>query len=262
MTCLADSIQFDSLNSSDVDTIVKELGSSFSHTTLSTAGSLGTLFGIEAGIVGGVLKSDGIESLVNSASGGSQKVGAIPFGALVAGVSLPLGLGAEASFIPNQSAFGDFEFNKVGLAAKWTLTDAFIPLPFDLSVRAHHTVAKFSFDQTINNSSTGNTDVAATVDYNANVSGLQILVGRSLLLVSPYLGFGYVRVDGHLEVIASGAATIFDPSLTASQKVESTESGIEYFAGVQLNLLLIRAAIEVGKILDNEKVALKLSLKF
>lgn len=254
--------EFDNLNEDDVKTVISELGTSFSHTTVSSAGSLGKIFGIEAAIVGGVVESKGIDRLVQESSSDGEGVEVIPYGAIIAAVSLPMGLGGEVSFIPSQEAFGDFEYNKLGFAFKWTLTDALLALPFDMSVKAHHTVASLSFDQTINNSSTGNTDVNATVDYSSNISGLQLIVGKSLLLVSPYIGIGYIRVDGELEVSASGGGTIFDPSFSSAQTVDELESGFEYFAGLQLNLLIIRAAVEVGKVLDNTKVAVKLGLKF
>lgn len=243
----ADVPTFDNINATQLETIIEEFGSAFSHTSVSSASSLGKIFGIEAAIVAGAVQSDGIKDIVNSVSPGTD-FGAVPHASLIAGVSLPFGLGAEISFIP-EFELADVELSRTGLAFKWTLTEGWISLPIDLALKAHYTDSKLGFSQS---------SPTADVDFEAQIMGAQLIISKDLLIVEPYAGIGFVKVDGKI----SSTVSIFDNSLTTGTSAENSPSGIEYFAGVQANLLIFRAAAEYGKILDNEKFSIKFGLKF
>jgi hypothetical protein len=247
-SAVADVPVFDDIDEEEMKTIIEEFGSSFSHTSVSSASSLGKIFGIEAGIVVGLVKSEGVKAIVEDVSPGTD-FDSVPHAALLAGVSLPFGLGAELSFIPDVE-FADIELKRHGLAFKWTLTDAFLSgWPIDLAIKAHWGNSQLAFRQT---------SPDTEVTFEAEILGAGVIVSKDFLIVEPYAGFGLVKIDGKL----SATASIFDAAFTTGTEGESDRTGVEYFVGVQANLLILRAAVEYGKILDNDKISAKIGLKF
>lgn len=259
----ADVPRFEGIDQAELENIIEEFGVGLSHTSVSPASSLGTLFGVEAGLIMGAVTSESIEQLVAQVQS-TVKVDKLPHAALYAALSIPFGLTAEASFVP-KTTLEDLEFKKTGLALKWTVTEtllSFIPI-VDIAVKGHFTQAELNYAQTINNASTANTNVTADVGFDSSIKGLQLVVSGDLFMLEPYVGYGMVEVDGEIEVTSGvSGGTIFDPSFTTGTSAKKTASGSEYFAGVQFNLLLLRIGAEYGKILDNEKYSAKLSLKF
>ena len=86
---------------------------------------------------------------------------------------------------------------------------------------------------------------------------------RSFVVVEPYAGLGFISATGDVSLTnALAVADFFDPSLTSGTSASASKSGMQYFVGAQLNLLLFRLAAEVGQVLDSTKYTAKLSFKF
>lgn len=247
---------FTNLNQTQVNTIVEEFGASNVHTTVSGASTLGTIFGVEAGVVAGLVDSEGIEEVVQAVNPGANlEVSGIPHASLFAAVSLPLGFGAEATFLPDMD-LGDIEMKRVGLAGKFNF-GSMLGIPIvDLALKAHFTTSELSYDQAAAGSSP-----AANITFESESMGLDLMVGYDLNLVlvaaEVYASLGYVSIDGDL----TSSVDIFDTSisgLTAS----SDESGLDYKVGANLKLLLFKFGIEYQSIIDNQRITAKISAKF
>ena len=258
----ADTPVFDDIDRAELEEIIDEFGSSLSHTSVSPASSLGSIFGFELGVIGGLVQTEGIERIVRSVSPGTEAE-QVPHAALYGALTIPFGITVESTLVPEIET-SDYEFQRLGLGLKWTITDTFLSfLPLSIALKAHMTRAELSFAQVLNNSSTANQDVNVDIKYDTTITGLNLIVSKNLLLVTPYAGIGFVKIDGELGVESSTSGlSIFDPGLTSSSEFEEEVTGEEYFAGVQFNLLLFKFGIEAGKILDNEKISAKFSLKF
>lgn len=258
LSARADLPAFNDIDADQLKTITEEFGASTAHTSVSGANSLGAIFGIEAGVIAGAVKSEGIEEIVNAVNPGEDiDVIAVPHAAVLLAASFPLGLGAELTFVPDID-MQDFSIERTGIAGKWTLTDAVLSVPLlDLAVKAHYTKASMSFLQAAVGSSP-----ETEVTFDAKTMGLDFMVGYSLNLlllgIDTYASIGYVSVDGTL----SATASIFDASVTTGLSAESTQSGLDLKVGANLKLLLFKFGLEYQKILDSERYTAKISVKF
>ena len=253
--------EFDAVTQDDLDKIVEDFSSMFSHTSVSPASSLGSIFGIEAGILVGAVTTPGIEDVV-SETDPDNDVDSLPYVGILGSVSVPFGLGFEVNFIPKTSG-EDVEFEKTGIAVKWTLTDSLFELPmFDVAIKVHRTEASLDFTQTTNNPTTSG-DVETKVAFSNVVTGASVTVSVDLAIVEPYVGFGFLDSEGELDTRMS-SGTIFDSTdfPSAPSKAEADLSGNEFFIGAQLNLLIFRIGAEYAKVLESERMVAKLSLKF
>lgn len=242
---------FTAIDQNDLENVVKDFSSIFAHSTVSPASSLGTLFGIELGLIGGTVKTPNIDTLVNEASPGTS-ADTFPHFTLLGAISVPFGITGEFNFLPSLDT-GDIKAGRTSIGVKWTITDSIVDFgPFDLAVRGFYTTSELSFSQTISS-------VPAEVDVKNSITGLQLIASMDFVIVEPYVGFGTLSADGTVDITASGGATFFDfGGQSASAKPTSTQ----YFAGIQANLLFFRLGFEYGHLFDSDRMDLKFSFKF
>ena len=241
-------LSLQNLSETDLENSVNDLSSLLAHTSVSPASSLGTVFGLEFGIVGGVSDVPNVKKI---AAETGESVDMLPAGALLAMVSVPMGFTIEAGFLPSLDLGDDVTFNNTAFGVKWTMTDILLDLPVDLALKYSMTQSELSFNQTVSSVNTKTT-------YKSTVSNLSAIVSKSFAVVEPYAGIGYVSADGELSVDAT--VQIFD--FTSSQSASSKPSGTAFFAGIQANLLLIRLGYEFNKMFDATKHNVKLSFYF
>ena len=255
--------KLNNVSKGELDAILEEFAANFVHTSVSPAKSLGAVWGVEVGVVAGITETPELEKLVKKADANTT-VDKIPHaGALLAG-SVPYGIGFEINMFPEKT-FSGIKIKNTGGALKWTVSDVFFSsLPIDVAVKAHYSKSTLSYSQTINNSSTANTDVDSTITVENKIKGANITVSGDILIFQPFVGFGFAESDGKVGVTASGTATIFDQSITAtnSQSASSKPSSAHLFAGLQFDLWLVNIAAEYTQVFGAKRYSAKFSFHF
>lgn len=248
---------FNNLSQGDFDSAIRELSGNSTYHSVSGAGTLGSIFGIEIAVVGGLTNTPQINALSKQVDA-SADVGRLPHAALKLGVSVPLGFTGEFLYFPEMT-FSSVKYSQFGASLKWTATDLLV-LPFNLAVRGFVTGNKMSFDQTLQNPSTGNQPVAVTVKEENSQVGLQLLASPNIPFVEPYAGVGFVKANGKLAVSGTNTGTIF--SFTSAQSAESAPTTVQYLLGVNVNLLVVNLGVEYMRAFDTDTYNAKIGLKF
>jgi hypothetical protein len=251
-------IKFDQITQSDLDKIANELSANFAHSTVSGASSLGKLFGVQVGLVGGMTKTPDIDSFVKRVDA-TQTADKVYNAAISAQVTVPFGITAEASYFPSMGS-DSFKFGNMGLGVKWTFSDLLSDWPVDVAVKANVTTTTLSFKQTINNASTGNVPVDSTVEYKNTILGYGLFVSKRLPFVEPYLGICMLSSKSDLGV--AGQGSIFNQTFTSSQSASSSPSGTMLTLGADLSLLFIRLGAEYSSLLGTSRYLGKLAFSF
>lgn len=248
---------FSGLTQSDFDNAIRELSGNSSYHSVTGAASLGSLFGIEVGVVAGLTTTPEINTLSKQVDA-SADVGRLPHASLLAAVTVPLGFTVEALLVPSVT-LSNVKYQQFGASVKWT-TGEVIPLPFNLAVRGFIARNDSSFSQTLNNTTTGNVPVAVDVKHENRQMGLQVLASPSLPLVEPYVGIGVVKATGSLAVSGATTGTIF--GFTSAQSAESSPSSTQFLVGVNLNLLLLNLGAEYSRVFETNNYNLKVGFRF
>lgn len=247
----AANLTIDNIDQNDLKNVIKEMSANFSHSTVSSAATLGSLFGVEVGVTGGLTKTPELDKLVKEVDS-SASFENLPTGSVFAAVSVPFGVTLDMSILPELD-LENLKVSNVGFGAKWTLTDGLLPLPFDLAVKADLTKTDLSFSQT----SGGN---SSSLDYSNTMTQLMLMASFNAMIVEPYVGIGTATSDGELEV--AGGTNIFDNTFTTSDKASAKPSSSVFTAGVLLKLPLIRFGFEINEKFDTSRYLAKASLKF
>jgi len=242
-------VAFSGLTDSQTKNLIREFSGNFVFSSVSGAGALGKLFGVEVGVVGGLTTTDEIDKLAKQADP-DVDASKIPHGGLLARLSVPLGLTGELLYLPTIGKKEEFAFNTMGLAVKWTITDTLLELPVDLALRGHFSKSKLQFSQ--------NLGTPIDVDFDDTTMGLTALVSKSFIVVAPYAGIGYVKGDGDFKLSASGS-TFFD---TLVDSRSASDSSLQYLAGVEVNLLFLKLGAEFSHQLDVNRFTLKTAFYF
>lgn len=247
------------LTQDDFNSIMRELSANATLHNVAPPSSMGSIFGFELGIVGGAAATPDIDGLVKKTSSGTS-VGYLPHVGLIGAVTVPFGITGELAFIPKVDT-GDIKFQQLAVALKWTLTDTLLPvLPVNIAVRGFMTKTEFSFQQIINNASTGGLDVNASVTHDNTVSGLQLMVSPKFIpVIEPYAGIGAIKANAKLGVNAA-TGTLFD--FTNAQSAETSPTSTQVFLGVEARMLLVALGFEYSRIFDTNTYTGKLSFKF
>jgi hypothetical protein len=219
---------FTDLSANEVKDILKDFAATEVFTSVSPASKLGDIFGFEVGILAGAAKVPNIEKFVKEADPGTD-FPVLPHAALFGAISVPMGFKFELAVLPERE-MSDVELSYQAFAIQWTLNEV-VPLPVDLAFKVHRTNTTLGYTQSISS-------VATKVEIEDQISGLQVLVSKNLLFIEPYAGMGLVKTSGEFRA-ASGL-----------------------FAGFNLNLLIFKLGLELGKVYDSTKASLKLSAGF
>lgn len=251
---------FNNVTQGQFDELLRDFSADSAFSSVSPASSLGSVWGFELGVLGGVANTPNVNTLAQQADP-NAKVSYLPHAGLLGALTVPLGLTAEVVFMPAVSVSG-VSYAQTGGALKWTFTDEVIPLPFSMAVKGFYTTTRATFSQTIQNQSTLGAAVTAEVELKDALYGLQLLASQDLLFIEPYLGIGWARANGSAGVSGSATATIFSPSFTSGQNATSTTSSTQLIVGANLKLAFIRLGAEYMRLFDTSRYTAKLSVAF
>jgi len=247
---------FPTLNQTDFDNVIRELSANSLFNSVTPASSLGAMFGVEAGITAGLTSTPEINKLVNQQIPGT-KADQFPHATLMAAVTFPIAVTAEVLYVPTVNASG-VEYGNYGGALKWTPTDG-SAIPVNISIRGFLTHTKVSFNQIINNSSTGGQNVDTNVVYQGDVKGLQLLVSPKVIpVLEPYVGLGQYSATGNMDV--SGTAQLFN--FTTAQSASSSPTTTAYLAGLDIRLLLLSFGLQYEHAFDTNVYTGRMSFRF
>lgn len=245
----ADAIFTDlSFDQRDFNDISKDLTGAFSFTTNSSASSLGSLWGVEVGLVAGVTPADNIKRIAEEKSGDAQdELKYLPSGGLIGGVALPFGIGFEANFIPKLE-FGDASFSNTQLAARWEITDV-VPIvgtfsPLKLAIRLSHGSARFDY-----------ISGEESADISLDTTEIAAMASVKLLLIEPYLNLSHVKSTADLNAESK------NPAFPVSRSFDSSFKGTKLTAGLLFKLAIIRFGFEYSTLNDIERYTAKFSFK-
>jgi hypothetical protein len=248
---------FSDLSQDDFDKAIRELSANSSYHSVTGAGTLGSIFGFEVGLVGGLTNTPDINSYSKQVDA-SADISRLPHAALLLGASVPMGFTGELLYFPEVS-ISSVKYQQFGASVKWTATDLLM-LPFNLAVRGFVTSNKMSFQQTLQNSSTGNVPVDTTVTQDNSQYGLQLLASPNLPFVEPYIGVGTIKANGKLAVSGATTGTIFN--FTSAQSAESSPVTTQLLIGANVNLLIANFGVEWSRAFDRDSYNLKLGFRF
>ena len=249
----------DNLTVAEADEVSKEFSSNFIHTTVSPASPLGDVFGFEVGIIGGLTDSPAIDRLSKQVDPTSDDIDKLPHAAIYGAVSTPFGLTAELNLIPGVDV-ADVELQHVSLGVKWTFSKYLDFLPLDAALRLHGAKSEMSYSDVINNASTGNTDVNATVAFDTTSLGANLTFSKKFFIIEPYAGFGFIKNSTDISVEGSASISIFN--FTTASTYETDSSGFHYFLGANLNLFIFKFGAEYSNVDGIDRMSGKLSFYF
>ncbi|MBT4761527.1 MAG: hypothetical protein HOO06_07515 [Bdellovibrionaceae bacterium] len=249
-TALAN-ISFESMDQNDVDGVVQDLASGFTHVSLRPASALGTIFGIEVAGYVGTTAADKISTLTRAADANAGEI-ILPHAGLAAAISVPYGVGLEFNLVPSFDADGA-GFSSNSFAAKWTLTKGMLDLPVDLSVSASMANLSMSLAQSV-------PGATGQYDFDTTNTTLMFMISKDFMFIEPYFGFGSVSISGDTKFNATASDSGF--TFTTGNSISSSLSGTQLVAGVQLNLLFLTLGFETGTVMGASRSSFKLGLKF
>lgn len=261
LSAMANTPAFSNVTAGDFDKIVKELSANFSYSSVTPASSLGGLWGFELGVAGGITKTPEILALVKRNSP-SFKEDKFPHAGALLRIGAPLGLTAEAMILP-EITVSDLKLHQYAGAVQWTITDVFFSdLPLNLAVKGYYTKTGMTYKQVVNNSSTGNTNVDATIGFDNSTFGGQFLVSKKLLVFEPYVGIGYAKAKGELGVTASGNVPNTSIFLSGARSLASNPTSAQLIGGLDLRLFFFSLGAEYQKAFGTSTFNGRLSFRF
>ncbi|MGH1467462.1 MAG: DUF6588 family protein [Bdellovibrionales bacterium] len=237
----------------EFDLISEDLSAAFVHTTNSGGSSLGSVWGVEAGIVAGLLEADNLQKVAESISGEDQdELAYLPYAGIVAGLSLPFGIGGEVSMVPEVD-LDDGSFSNFSASLRWSITDM-IPLvgsfsPLKITTHLSHGTTAMDYAFSLSGSSTEN------ADFSIKNTEIGVTAGFNLFILEPYLGFSTVKTKSTL------IATTDFPGVTNPDEFNASFSGARMKAGLLLKLPLLRFGLEASTLHSSTRYTFKMSLK-
>jgi hypothetical protein len=244
---------FEDITEDDLRKIARDFGAVFVHNPVSPASWQGPVFNFELGILFGVTQTPGVESLIRLADPNAEVVASVPFAGFLGVITLPNALTTEISFLPSYE-MKDVRLKIQTVALKWTLSDTLseIPTPYDFALRAHYSAATFKYEQDINTFNT-------KVEISESIMGVGATLSRRIVILEPYLGFGYLWSEGTVNL--SGSDEEFF-AFTARQTASAKAEAFYYHLGLNMNVMGSRFGFEAGRAFESSKACLKLATTF
>lgn len=241
---------FDNITSNDFENISKEMSANFAHSSILGASKMGTVLGVQVGLVAAQTASPKTDAIVKREAAGSELPNMYNAGLLVA-VGIPFGIAFEGVLIPETGSNGA-KISTTSLGVKYNINDVIPVLPVNLALRGVYTISQFKFDQTQG-------AVNTSIKNKNSMYGVQLLISPMLPIVEPYAGLGYLSATNTLE--ATGSA-VFDPSYTSGSSETKNISSTQILAGVDINLLLIKLGAEYSQAFGTNRYAAKIAFGF
>lgn len=257
LSAIADDFKLSNITTGELDDITKELSANFIHRSVSPAGTLGDIWGVEVGVLGGLTDTPDLEKLVKRADP-SLDIGQIPHAAILARVSVPYSITFEANYLPEIDA-SNAKLSSWSAAVMWTASDfmeeSILPFEFDLAFKAHYSKAEFSYVQ---NFSTEGVDGEITFDD--SIWGLMGLFSSKVLFMEPYVGLGYLSADAETAVSATVNVSFFSDSALTKQNSDPTS--FHGLAGIEFSAFFMNLGLEAGYAFGTTSYTAKLSFAF
>jgi hypothetical protein len=245
----ATTVPLENLDQGAFKKVIGNFSANFNHTSVSGAESLGTIFGFEVGLVGGVTNSPDLQSLAIAADS-SAKADRLPHGEILGVLTVPAGLTVEAGWLPKVGS-RDFQYRTFSAALKWTPTDTLLDWPFNFALKGHVTATSLKFNAAVAGTPTD-------FDYDGSILGLTALVSENFGIVEPYFGLGVLRAKGTLD---AGSSAAFDHGYATASATEKISSG-ELLLGAEVKLIVVKLGFEYARLFDAGQYNAKLSFYF
>lgn len=248
---------FTCFDQEDADKVFIDLTSAFAPTTVSGAGSLGKLFGVEVGLMVAASQAPNIQEVVDEYDSNIDIPG-IPMAGITAVTTLPYGIGIEGSFVPKVDIDDEGSFQSLNLGVRWTVTDI-IPMGL-INVALKAGVMDASAEYT-HSEDTGNL-IYGTVTENARfdirIKEVGAVVGLNFKIFEPFIGASSLESDGSLH--ADGSSSTGAPIDNVNE--QATASGVKAYGGVVVKLPFMRISTQIGTFQDVQSAAIKFAAKF
>jgi hypothetical protein len=241
-------VSFTDLSDSDFKKVVQDMSANFVHTSVSGASPLGDIFGFELGLVGGLTSTPELDKFAKEVSP-SVDADSIAHGELIGIITVPLALTAEIGLIPKVGQ-DDFKFSSYHLAAKWTPSELFFELPVAVAAKVQYSQVNVGVKDTIAN-------IPTTFDYESSILGVSAIVSKNFVVFEPYVGFGYMKADGKMDV--TGSTTVFTGSRVSAS---SEPSSSMFMVGTEVKLLIVKLGVEYMNVFDTSRFTGKVSFYF
>lgn len=235
---------FNNITQGDLDALNKEFSHNFQFSSVSGASSLGSIWGFEVGVIGGMADGDKLGEIVRRTTPSSD-IKNLYHAGILGRVSVPFGLTVEAALLPEVKQ-EEAEVSQFAGAIKYSI----IELPVAVGLRAHYSTTDFKFTQT-QGAFTG------TIDYGSDVYGIQALVSQNFVMIEPYAGVGWVEGKGDLNASGSGS-----PFASGSQSGSAKASSMHLLGGVNLHLGFFNIGAEYSRAFDTNRYTGKISFGF
>lgn len=243
-----DGFSFQNLSDEDFKKVVQDMSANFVHTSVSGASPLGDIFGFELGLVGGQTSTPELDKYAKEVDP-SVSADKVPHGEIIGILTVPLAITAEIGLIPKIGQ-DDFKFSSYHLAAKWTPSELFFELPVAIAAKVQYSQVNVEIKDTINT-------IPTTFEYDSSILGISAIVSKNLAVFEPYLGFGYMKADGKMDV--TGSPTVF----TGARRSASSEpSSSMFMVGTEVKLLIVKLGVEYMNVFDTSRFTGKVSFYF
>jgi hypothetical protein len=252
---------FTNIDRSDFDKIVRELSGNFAYSSVTPASSLGSVWGVELGVTGGITDIPDILAIVKRASPNTAMKDYFPHAAALGRVTVPLGITAEAMILPKLTA-ADVSLKHIGGALMWTITDVFFEdLPVHWAVKGSYSTTSVNFSQNVTPIA-GGAQVPATIDFDDKMMGIHTMISKKFLFFEPYVSVGLIKAEGTLSVLANVPATVFSNSFTTGDKATTEPSSAQFLGGLDVRLAFFSLGAEYQRSFGTSSYTGRLSFRF
>lgn len=252
----AQTVPLQNLTEDDFKKIASDMSANFLHTSVSGAGTLGSIWGFEIGVVGGQTSTPNLNEVAQrSDTTGSADASKLYHGQLLGVLTVPAGFTVEAGFLPKVGK-DSFKFDTMSLAVKWTVNEIALPdLPVSLAAKLGVTKSNLSFTQTVPPATSPTDFKFSDTEYM-----FAAFVSKDLGIFEPFAAFGMVSATADLS--ASGATTVFSTTYTTDQSASVKRSGTLFTVGTEVKLLAVKLGAEYSSLFGTSRMSGKLSMYF
>lgn len=244
----ADVPQLQNLTGTQVDAVFDNFGAALVFKPVEPAGAYGDIFGVAVGVIGGVASASKINNVISGSN-----VSVVPNADIFLGAQAPFGLAIEIGFVP-QRDFSDFSVRRFGFNAKWTLTKVVLTdFPFDIAARMMFGSSELSYRYTISG-------ISDTATYDTNQWGFNLSIGKSLFIVDPYIGLGFVNQSSTLS--NGGNIPLFNTTVSTARSYSKDKTSVWFYAGAEVKLMLLTLGVQYDNVFGTHTGSGKIGLKF
>lgn len=251
MAASAQTLPLQNLDTDDFYHLVGDFSAAAHHSSVSGAGTLGHVWGFEAGLVVSTTNTPELNRIVHETDP-SANASRVPSGELLGAVTIPFALTVELGLIPKVGS-DTFKFSSTHLALKWTFSEL-LELPVDLAAKAFLTRANLDFDSTVSG-------VDTHFAFEDRMTGVQLIITKDLGLLAPYFALGTVNARGELNVTGSG--TVFsDAGYAAAQSASATRRSGHWALGSEFRLGILKLGVEYARLYGTGRFSSKVAVFF